>query len=277
MPELPEVETIRRTLEPKVRGRVITGVRVARADVIGYPETGREFARRLAGRTIRSLSRRGKYLVFNLSGGAKLVVHLRLSGRLAAVRRRSKVKFERVRLRLDNGDVLSFVEPRALGRMYCLLSSETPSELAGMRAMGLEPIEPEFDCDYLAGRLKGRKTCVKSVLLDQRVCSGVGNIYSDEALFRAGIRPTRRAGSLRRFEVRRLANALRQVLDDGIKWCGTTMGDGRYLMPDGREGGFQRHLAAFGREGLQCRRCRATIVATRLAGRTSRFCPACQR
>lgn len=277
MPELPEVETIRRTLEPVLRSRTIVGVRVRRSDVIGYPESTRDFARRLFGCRIDRLARRGKYLLFQLSGGRRLIVHLRLSGHLALVADRKVPRFERVRLALDNGKALSLVEPRALGRMYCLLPGEMPEVLAGMRVMGREPIEPEFDGAYLAGRLGFRRTSVKAVLLDQRVCCGVGNIYSDEALFRAGIRPTRIAATLRKSEVSSLARHLRQVLDDGIRWCGTTMDDGRYIRPDGRAGGFQNKLAVFGREGQPCRKCRSRIRAESVAGRTSHYCPRCQR
>ncbi|MEO0077671.1 MAG: DNA-formamidopyrimidine glycosylase family protein, partial [candidate division WOR-3 bacterium] len=177
MPELPEVETIRRALEPELRGRVIARVRVRRPDVISHPESVRAFTRRLSGCRFDGLSRRGKYLLFELTGGRLLVVHLRLSGHLALVDGRSEVsRHERVRLELDDGRALSFVEPRALGRMYCLLPGETPKVLANMRAMGPEPIERGVGGSHLAGWLRGRKASVKALLLDQRVCCGVGNI-----------------------------------------------------------------------------------------------------
>ncbi len=148
-----------------------------------------------------------------------------------------------------------------------------------MLRMGPEPMSPDFTVNYLADRLKGRKASVKSLLLDQRVCCGVGNIYSDEALFRARVRPTRAAGKLTRTEVARLVRALSQVLHDGIKWCGTTLDDGRYLLPDQARGRFQERLAVFGREGRPCRRrgCPGVIRRIRIGNRGTRFCPVCQQ
>jgi len=151
--------------------------------------------------------------------------------------------------------------------------------LAGMAKMGPEPIHNSFDVAWLHDRLRGRTASVKSLLLDQRVACGVGNIYSDEALFRAGIRPLRKAGSLGRAEVVRLARALAEVLRDGIRWCGTTMDDGRYQLPDGGAGSFQTRLAVFGREGERCRRrgCSGVVKRQKLGGRSTYFCPDCQR
>lgn len=268
-------------LEPELQGRTISDVRVFREDVIAHPRTVRAFIQRLRGRRdigILALKRRGKYLIIELTEGRQLIVHLRLSGHLALVAKGGETpKYERVRLGLDDGRYLSFVEPRALGRVYCLLLGEKPQSLAGMRAMGREPIEHGFGGGYLAERFRGRRSKVKAVLLDQRVCCGVGNIYSDEALFRAGIRPTRMAANLTRFEVNALARELRRVLNDGIRWCGTTMDDGRYRRPDGREGSFQSRLAVFGLEGHGCRECGSTIRTETVAGRTSHYCPHCQR
>jgi formamidopyrimidine-DNA glycosylase len=148
-----------------------------------------------------------------------------------------------------------------------------------MLKMGPEPIHDDFDAAYLHDRLRGRTAPVKSLLLDQRIACGVGNIYSDEALFRARIRPLRRAGNLRNADVVRLARALAAVLEDGIRWCGTTMGDGRYRLPDGQAGSFQKRLAVFGREGKRCRRrgCAGEVRRQKLGGRSTHFCPVCQR
>jgi formamidopyrimidine-DNA glycosylase len=146
-----------------------------------------------------------------------------------------------------------------------------------MERMGPEPISPAFTQEFLAAQLRGRRAPVKSLLLDQRVCCGVGNIYSDEALFRAGLRPQRRAGTLRNVEIERLAVSLRGVLNDGIKWCGTTMNDGRYVMPDGAAGRFQTRLAVFGREGERCRECGSVIRRARIGNRSTHYCPTCQR
>jgi formamidopyrimidine-DNA glycosylase len=278
MPELPEVETIRLMLKPLLVGRRIVRARVMRPDIVGFPAS-RGFERGVAGRTIADLGRRGKYLVVQLDHGKDLVVHLRLSGHLEVVDQDEEVEYERVRFALDNGKALSFAEPRVLGRVYLVQQVKYPPALAGMMKMGPEPIDAGFDAAYLRGRLRGRTAPVKNLLLDQRIACGVGNIYSDEALFRAGIRPLRRAGRLGEAEVIRLARALTDVLRDGIKWCGTTLGDGRYRLPEGGAGSFQKRLAVFGREGESCRRrgCTGVVRRLRVGGRSTHFCPVCQR
>jgi formamidopyrimidine-DNA glycosylase len=278
MPELPEVETIRLRLRPLLSGRRIERARVQRRDIIGFP-SARGFESGVAGRTVVDLDRRGKYLVVRLDQGKDLVIHLRLSGHLEVVGSGEDVRYERVRFELDNGKALSFAEPRVLGRAYLVRRDKYPPALAGMMKMGPEPIHTGFDAAYLGARLRGRTTSVKNLLLDQRIACGVGNIYSDEALFRAGIRPLRSAGRLRKAEVGRLAQALTDVLTDGIKWCGTTLGDGRYQLPEGGSGSFQKRLAVFGREGEKCRRrgCDGVVRRQKIGGRSTHFCPVCQK
>lgn len=277
MPELPEVETIRRALEPELAGRTIRSVTVARPDIVGYPASVGGFSRALIGRRIERLGRTGKYLVLHLDGERDLIFHLRLSGHLEVITGTRKPDYERVRFSLSGARALSFAEPRVLGRVYAVRSGQYPPGLTGMARMGPEPISTAFTCDFLAAQFRGRTAPVKSLLLDQRVCCGVGNIYSDEALFRAGIRPQRRAGVLRKAEVGRLAASLRSVLNDGIKWCGTTMDDGRYVMPDGASGRFQSRLAVFGREGERCRKCSSIIRRSRIGNRSTHYCPNCQK
>ncbi|MFO7637903.1 MAG: bifunctional DNA-formamidopyrimidine glycosylase/DNA-(apurinic or apyrimidinic site) lyase [bacterium] len=278
MPELPEVETIRRELAPLLVGRRITAVEVRRPDIVGWPSPA-EFSREAVGRRVTGVARRGKYLVIELAG-RELVIHLRLSGHLA-VRSAAEppARHERCRFRLSGGRALILVEPRVLGRVYLVRPGAYPAVLKGMLGMGPEPVSPGFTAGFLAGRLAGRRAAVKSLLLDQRVCCGVGNIYSDEALFRAGIRPERPAGSLDADEVRRLAASLRRVTSDGIRWCGTTLGDGRYQRPGSQSGEFQRRLRVYGRAGERCRRrgCRGVIRKVKLGNRGSSYCPVCQR
>jgi len=278
MPELPEVETIRLMLRPLLVGRRIVRAHVRRRDIVGFPGP-RGFERGIAGRTVAELGRRGKYLIIRLDLERELIVHLRLSGHLEVVDKDEEVKYERVRFDLDDGKALSFAEPRVLGRVYLVQQDKYPSELAGMMKMGPEPIHADFDAAYLRERLRGRTAPVKNLLLDQRVACGVGNIYSDEALFRAGIRPLRKAGRLGGAEVDQLARALADVLRDGIKWCGTTLGDGRYRLPEGETGSFQKKLAVFGREGERCRRrgCTGVVRRQRVGGRSTHYCPVCQR
>ncbi len=252
-------------------------VETGRPDIVGFPGP-RKFKQEVVGHRIGRLARRGKYLLVGLDRGRELVFHLRLSGHLEVLTDGRRPRFERIRFGLSGGRALSFVEPRVLGKVYLVEAGNYPPVLRGMERMGHEPIDPRFTAAYLAGKLAGRKAAVKSLLLDQRVCCGVGNIYSDEALARAGIRPGRPAGSLSRAEVTRLARHLRGVLRDGIRWCGTTLGDGRYRRPGTERGGFQEHLRVFGREGERCRRrgCRGTVERVKIGNRSSYYCPDCQ-
>ena len=178
-----------------------------------------------------------------------------------------------------NGQALIFIEPRVLGRVYLVDEANLPPVLNGLKEMGLEPISPEFNAGYLRRKVGSRKASIKALLLDQSITAGIGNIYSDEALFRAGIRPLRRAGRLGKVEVERLAQALTNVLRDGIRWCGTTLSDGRYRLPEGGAGSFQKRLAVFGREGERCRRrgCEGVVRRLRVGGRSTHFCPVCQK
>lgn len=276
MPELPEVETVRRELAPAVVNRVITGVEIARRDIVGYPSVP-DFRTEIRGRVITGLSRQGKYLIFNLDNGRQLIFHLRLSGHLRVVNNGVKMRFERIRFQLGDGRALVFIEPRVLGRVYLVAPEELGCVLKGLSRLGKEPIARDFNAGYLQRQLSRRRTKIKSVLLDQRVCAGVGNIYADEALFRAKILPTRRADSLSREEVVRLTRALRNVIRAGIRHLGTTLADARYLLPDGSRGGFGRLLQVSGREGKACRVCGSVIRRTKIGNRSSYYCPGCQR
>ncbi len=275
MPELPEVETISRHLSPLLAGRLIQRVIVRRDDIVGFPSPAL-FRREAKDVKIVRIYRKGKYLIFSLGNNKILVIHLRLSGHLRLVRRREIPKYERVRFVLDNSFVLSFVEPRVLGRVYLVSDSEVSKVIPGLAKMGLEPLDNRFNVQYLAGKVAGRKAKIKSLLLDQRVCAGVGNIYSDEALFYAGIMPTRPGGSLTREEVKRLSKSLRHVIKKALRAMGTTMTDGRYIQPDGAAGTFQNQLMVFGREGSSCPVCGEKIKRIKISNRSSYYCPKCQ-
>jgi formamidopyrimidine-DNA glycosylase len=278
MPELPEVETIRRELEPLLKGRRILNVRIGRPDIVGWPAPSR-FRAGPVGRRIRHLARRGKYLIVRLDRpGLALVIHLRLSGHLKVMPRRAPVqRFERIRFTLSGGKALIFIEPRVLGRVYLVDEAKLPPVLKGLQEMGLEPIHPGFDAKYLKGKVGHRTASVKGLLLDQSIAAGIGNIYSDEALFRAGIRPMRPAHRIRKHEYPLLARALREVLRDGIRHMGTTMSDARYQRPKGMPGGFQKYLMVFDREGEPCRTCGTVVRSCRIGNRTTRYCPKCQK
>jgi formamidopyrimidine-DNA glycosylase len=274
MPELPEVETIRRELIPHIIKRRINRVKVHRPDIVGFPDA-KTFVKELTNKRIIALERRAKYLIFRLNNNNSLIVHLRLSGQLRIEKGIKPLRFERVSFFLSGGKRLVFVEPRVLGRVYLIENEKYPDVLKGLKNLGLEPISPEFSFEYLKSKLHGRKGIIKSLLLDQSIAAGVGNIYSDEALFLAGIRPTRRANTLTNEEIRKLARALRTVIQAGIKHKGTSVSD--YLRPDGSEGSYQMITYVFNREGEKCRYCPGIVVATKIANRTSRYCPKCQR
>ncbi len=278
MPELPEVETIRRFLRKQVTGKRIEAVRFGAKRVTMHPGPA-AVSRRLLGATVMNVGRRGKYLVFHLNNGRELVLHLGMSGQVRRFGCDPMHRHEHMRLEFSDGQTLSFVDARRFGRVCLIDGGALPSLVKGMEHMGPEPISRGYNAGYLGTHLSGRKAPVKSLLLDQRVACGVGNIYSDEALYRAGIRPDRQAGSLRPPEVSRLTLALRDVLKDGIRWCGTTMKDGGYVLVDGSVGSFQNRLRVYGRDGERCRRrgCEGVVRRLKVGGRSTHFCPVCQK
>ena len=274
MPELPEVETIRRELLPHIINYRINRVKVHRPDTVGYPDA-KTFAQELTRKKILDLERQAKYLIFRLNNNHSLIVHLRLSGQLRLENGQKPLRFERISFFLSKGKRLAFIEPRVLGRVYLVENGKYPDVLKGLQNLGLEPTSNKFSYEYLKSKLQGRKGIIKSLLLDQSIAAGIGNIYSDEALFLARIRPTRRANTLSNKDIMKLAKALRMVIRAGIKYKGTSVSD--YLRPDGSEGGYQMRTYVFDREGEKCRHCDKIILAIKISNRTSRYCPKCQR
>ncbi len=258
-------------------GRRIRSVAVQRPDIVGCPEP-EEFSRRATGRKVENLGRRGKYLLLHLDRNLDMVFHMRLSGHIQVREPGEPPPYERVRIGLSGKRVLSFVEPRALGRVWLADRTDYPDALRGMQRMGPEPTSPEFNSRWLGSRLAGRKAPVKNLLLDQRICCGAGNIYTDEALFRAGVGPTRPGGSLTRAEVANLARSMKHVIRAAIRHCGTTLGDGRYRRPGTQAGSNQKYLKVHAREGADCPRpgCTGTVHRIRIGNRSSYFCPQCQ-
>lgn len=276
MPELPEVETIRRNLNEAVSGLSISAVEVRSPHCLAMetefaPDL---FAHALEGRSFTGFDRRGKYLLARLSGGAALAVHLRMTGRLVHVPAGApepaglSPRHVHLILHLSDGGRLIFYDPRKFGRVHL---GRLPG---GLQALGPEPLDPGFTAGVLAGILRGRRAGVKAVLLNQAALAGLGNIYADEALHRAGIHPARRADRLSRREVERLWVAVRAVLSEAILHRGTTFSD--YRDGRGEPGGFAALLQVYGREGRPCRRCGRAIERIKVAGRSSRFCPGCQ-
>jgi formamidopyrimidine-DNA glycosylase len=275
MPELPEVETVRRGLALKISGR-----RIVRAE-LRRPDLRRPFppalAARLAGARIGALGRRGKYILIELNSDGLLLLHLGMSGRVtlgsAAL---PAAAHDHVVLTLDDGTIMRFNDPRRFGLIDYVKRSEAAQHplLAGL---GREPLEPGFDGPYLGAALSGKVTPIKAALLDQRIVAGLGNIYACEALFRAGLSPRRLARSIGSTRASRLATAIQSVLTDAIAAGGSSLRD--YVQADGALGYFQHHWAVYGREGEPCPGCNCGRGVRRIvqSGRSTFFCAKRQR
>ncbi len=274
MPELPEAETIAADLRRRVVGRRIVGVDVAHADVLGPALTPGRLAERVRGRSVERVGRRGKNVVVGLDDGTILLVNLGMTGRLVASRapRAAELRHVAVRFGLDDGDALLYDDARRFGRIEHLVPE------AWRRrddALGVEPFDDALTPARMHALTRRARTPIRSLLLDQGRIAGVGNIYANEALHRAGVRPRRRAAGLTRAETARLRDALREVLAEAIEARGTTLRD--YRDGSGEAGGFEPRLRVYGREGEPCSRCGTTIKRVVLAGRSAFYCPRCQR
>jgi formamidopyrimidine-DNA glycosylase len=274
MPELPEVETVRRGLEPHVRGRTIVAVRVGDfAGVIG-DEDPVSVACRLTGRRLEALRRRGKYLIADLDDGSALLIHLRMTGSLVLTNRAAPpVRFQRVAIELDDGNDVRFSDQRKFGRILHVL----PEEVGDLdRRLGPEPLEARFTAADLADRLRRRSGPIKSVLLDQSLVAGLGNVYVDEALFRARLHPLRPSNALSASDVRLLHRAIRSVLREGLDNRGTSFSSFRDA--EGRAGANQHNLRVYGRGrvGGPCPRCGTPLTRLVVGGRGSHVCLRCQ-
>jgi len=271
MPELPEVETIRRDLAAHVVGRRFTAVEVmAGAEKVVALPSPAEFRRALPGLRIEGVERRGKYLLFPLSDGRHLIVHLRMTGALIHRLPGSPVDgYLRVRLSLDDKTELRYTDLRKLGMMWLV---DDPTLVVGK--LGPDTLEG-LALETLRSRLDGRTASVKLVLMDQTRLAGLGNIYADEALFVAGVHPRRPAGSLAADEVERLHGAVGKVLREAMGHRGSSFRD--YVDAEGREGEHQKHVKVYRRAGEPCYNCGAVIERIKLGGRSTHFCPHCQR
>ncbi|MGC7845957.1 bifunctional DNA-formamidopyrimidine glycosylase/DNA-(apurinic or apyrimidinic site) lyase [Desulforudis sp. 1088] len=272
MPELPEVETIVRGLAPLITGQQIQEVEIHKAKVIACPEPS-AFAELVKGRTIERLQRRGKYILMELSGGVTMVIHLRMTGQLVYYADPAPPpKHTHLVLRLAQG-WLRFTDPRQFGRVLAVPASEL-DRVGGLKDLGPEPLDPRFTEKELCRLVNGRKQKIKALLLDQRVLAGMGNIYTDEALYLAGIHPDRPAAELTARETKALYSAVKKVLDEGIAFGGTSVRD--YVDAHGVEGRFQKMLKVYGKKGEPCPCCGTPIARTVCAGRGTYFCPRCQ-
>jgi formamidopyrimidine-DNA glycosylase len=274
MPELPEVETIRVNLEPHLVGR-----RLERVE-INDPRLVRPFepvavAADLEGERISAVERRGKYLIVRFESGRALLIHLRMTGSLrrAAGGRLADDPHRRAVVKLDDGSDVAYRDVRRFGTWLLLEVGEVEPYLAAK--LGGEPLGRGFTARKLGERLEGRRAPIKAALLDQRTVAGLGNIYVDEALWRAGVHPQQPAGTLTEAEVARVTRAIKEALRAGISRQGASLRD--YSTPDGGRGRMQDRFRVYGREGEPCGRCGTPIEKIRAAGRGTWYCPGCQR
>ncbi|MFN3928377.1 MAG: bifunctional DNA-formamidopyrimidine glycosylase/DNA-(apurinic or apyrimidinic site) lyase [Thermoflexus sp.] len=268
MPELPEVETLVRELRPHLAGRRIEQVTLHWPGSVATPSP-RMFIQRMKGRAIQEIRRRGKFLWFVLDEGAWLV-HLKMTGRLFLLPAPEPDPHARADFALDDGRILRFHDLRKFGRLYWVAD---PGQI--LRNLGPEPLDPQFRPQDLAQQIAGRRGRLKALLLDQSIIAGIGNIYADEALWRARLHPMRSAASLTEGEIQRLWKGIRDALLAGLRHHGTTIQ--WYRRSEGESGEHQRYLRVYGRAGRPCFRCGTPIVRQVLQGRSVYFCPSCQR
>lgn len=272
MPEMPEVETVRRSLAERIVGRSIEAVEVRLPRLIRQPDV-KTFSWALQGAVISAVRRKGKYLLVDFADGAVLVVHLRMTGRLLHLADPTADRYGRILFRLDDGSWLVYADTRTLGTLDYFADGDV-RRIPGLASLGPEPLSAEFSLAYFRGLLQGARGRIKAVLLDQRRIAGVGNIYADESLAIAGVRPERSAQDLTEAEARRLYDAVNKVIQDAVAHGGTTVRD--YADGTGRTGNHQHHLLVYGRSGEPCRRCGEPIRRSVVAGRGTHFCPRCQ-
>jgi len=297
MPELPEVETIKNDLKPRVTDKKIVAVEVRSEKIVR--SSVRAFKLALAGKKIIDISRRGKLLIFKVIGGQFLLIHLKMTGQLiycgpdglvAGGHINSEAeeeqfssgkpddfcrpnKYTRVIFRFSDNSQLFFNDLRCFGYLWIIDEKKLTQVLAGF---GPEPLAREFSLSYFSEILASRQKSIKAVLLDQKLIAGIGNIYADESLFAAGIRPMRPANTLTAAEEKKLFSAIKNIIKKAIKYRGTTFSN--YVDGRGQAGGFRRLLKVYRREGQKCLRCRDGIIKkTTVAGRGTRYCPVCQR
>jgi formamidopyrimidine-DNA glycosylase len=271
MPELPEVETTRRGLAPHVERQKVTAVRLYDRR-LRWP-VPHDLPEKLVGRTVDRVDRRSKYLLFRV-GADTLIIHLGMTGSLRIHHDRPKKKpHDHLDIEFENGVILRYHDPRRFGAVLWSPQAATMHPL--LASLGPEPFSAEFDADYMYRSMRHRGAAIKLALMDNHLVVGVGNIYANEALFRAGIRPARPANRIAHARVERLVAAVRETLTDALAKGGSTLRD--YVDSAGEPGYFQLDYFVYGREGQPCRVCGTTLRSTRLGGRSTIYCHVCQR
>jgi formamidopyrimidine-DNA glycosylase len=278
--ELPEVEVVRRDLEKDVVGRRIKEAEVKTSKnamrVIRRHGKRKDFTSRLEGHKITKVERRGKYLVMYLDGGDAVVTHFGMSGQFQrGTGRMALLPHTHVVITFQQGGDLRFIDPRTFGEMFVTPADEL-AKVKELQHIAIDPLDQVFTWQTFQYLLAEKAAKMKQLMMDQKFISGLGNIYSDEVLFAAGLRYDRLSNTLSSQEVRRLYRAIQETLQEAIKARGTTLGDDAYVDLFGKPGEFQNELKVYGRVGLPCRRCRTPIQSVRISGRTAYFCPQCQ-
>ena len=277
MPELPEVEVVRRDLEREITGRRIKSVEVDGMRSVRRHHNRKQFISRLEGRKIVSVERRGKYILCRLDGDDVLVIHLGMSGQLLRAKssRETRPKHTHVVITFQQGGQLRFVDPRTFGEMF-VTETDALSKVSELAHLGLDPLEAPMSWEHFGSLISQKHMKLKALLMDQKLLAGIGNIYSDEILWGAGLRWDRMSDSLSAQEVRRLYRSMVETLQDAVKYRGSSLADEQYVDLFGKPGEYQLHHNVYAREGEACRRCRQVIVRERVGGRSTFFCAACQ-
>ena len=272
MPELPEVETIRRDLQI-LRGRTIKQINILNGICVKHPKP-EQFINSLRERTFAEINRRGKYLILQLDDNSRLIIHLRMTGRIICVPHGEPLlPHTHLIITIDNSQELRFSDTRRFGCLWLLDKSDI--DMTGLAKLGSEPFDGEFNAAYLKEKLSRRRMPIKQAILDQHVIAGLGNIYADELLFACGIMPTRPAAEITDGEWEAIATGSVKLLQSAIEHRGTTFSD--YRDGTGKEGGNQFYLNVYSRRGDPCYKCGEPVAYTKIAGRGTSYCPKCQK
>lgn len=278
MPELPEVETIRRDLEKEVVGKRIKAVEVTGTRSIRRHTNKKQFIARLEGRKITGVERKGKYLLVKLEGGDYLVIHLGMSGQLlwSKSAKDEKAKHTHVVISFTTAGQLRFLDPRTFGELFVTAVDELEAAVPELAHLGFDPVEEAISWTVFGEMLHAKHRKLKDLLMDQKFIAGIGNLYSDEILWTAGLRYDRSSDALTSQEIRRLYRAMSETLHDAIKHRGSSLADEQYRDLFGKVGGYASEHNVYDREGQPCRRCRSPIQRIKLGGRSHFLCERCQ-
>ena len=278
MPELPEVEVLRRDLEREVVGKKVKSVDVDGMRSVRRHHNRKQFVQRLEGHKITGVERRGKYLLLKLDGDDVLVVHLGMSGQLLRTKtsREPTAKHTHVVISFTQGGQLRFVDPRTFGEMFVTERATVDEDVPELAHLGLDPLEASMSWEHFGSLLAARHAKLKPLLMDQKFLAGIGNIYSDEILWGAGLRWDHMSDALTGQEVRRLYRSMMETLQDAVKHRGSSLADEQYVDLFGKPGEYQHFHNVYAREGEACPRCRHVILREKVSGRSAFFCSECQ-